>query len=93
MSSSYDAAAGSNVVYIVNRSLTEDAPLTIHWQNRKPTSVKAVYQLAGTDPKAANSFENPNAVVTKTIAAPAVRDGESQLVLPPLSFTVLECTL
>ncbi|MDL1915647.1 alpha-N-arabinofuranosidase [Anaerolineae bacterium CFX4] len=93
VSSSYDAAAGSNVVYIVNRSLTEDAPLTIHWQNRKPTSVKAVYQLAGTDPKAANSFENPNAIVTKTIAAPAVRDGESQLVLPPLSFTVLECTL
>ncbi|MBK9122282.1 MAG: alpha-N-arabinofuranosidase [Chloroflexi bacterium] len=93
VSSSFDAATGSNAVYIVNRSLSEHVPLTIHWQDRKPSSVKGAYQLAGTDPKAVNSFENPDVVVTKSIAAPAVQDGQSQLVLPPLSFTVLECGL
>lgn len=93
VSSSYDAATNSNVVFIVNRSLTESVPLTMHWQDRKPSQVKAAYQLAGSDPKAINSFENPNTIVTKSIAAPAVQDGKAQLVLPPLSFTVLEVAL
>lgn len=93
VSSSYDAASGNNVVFIVNRSLSESLPVTIHWQDKKPTRIKAVHQLAGTDPKAFNSFENPNVITTQSVAAPAVEDGRAQLVLPPLSFTVVEVAL
>jgi alpha-N-arabinofuranosidase len=93
VSSSYDAATGSNVVFIVNRSLTDDVPVTLQWQDKQPTRVTAAYQLAGNDPKAVNSFENPDAIVTKSIAAPKVQDGQTQLVLPPLSFTVVEVAL
>jgi alpha-N-arabinofuranosidase len=90
VSSSYDPATGSNVVFIVNRSLTDDVPVTLQWQDKQPTQVKAAYQLAGNDPKAVNSFENPDAIVTKSIAAPTVQDGQTRLTLPPLSFTVVE---
>jgi alpha-N-arabinofuranosidase len=93
VSSSYDPATGSNVVFIVNRSLTDDVPVTLQWQDKQPTQVKAAYQLAGNDPKAVNSFENPDAIVTKSIAAPTVQDGQTRLVLPPLSFTVVEVAL
>lgn len=93
VSSSYDAATGANVIYIVNRSQQESTPVTLNWQDKAPKAVKAAHQLAGNDPKAANTFENPNNIVTKSIAAPTVQDGRVQLTLPPLSFTVLEVTL
>ncbi len=93
VSSSYDAASGSNIVFIVNRSLSESLPVTLNWQDKKPTQIKAVHQLAGTDPKAFNSFENPNVITTKSVAAPALENGRAQLVLPPLSFTVVEVAL
>jgi alpha-L-arabinofuranosidase len=75
VSSSYDPVTGSNVVFIVNRSLTDDVPVTLQWQDQQPSSIKAAYQLAGNDPKAVNSFENPNTITTKSIAAPAVQAG------------------
>jgi len=63
------------------------------WQDVFPKGVRSAYQLAGTDPKAVNSFENPNQVVALSIAAPEIRDGSATLLLPPLSFTILDVVL
>ena len=63
------------------------------WQDRAPKSIKAVHQVAGTDPKAANTYEDPNQIIATSVAAPAVQDNSATLVLPPLSFTVVEVAL
>ena len=93
VSSSYDAATDANAVFIVNRSQTDSLPVELHWQDRVPQSISAVYQVAGTDPKAANSFENPNRIAAVKVAAPAIEDQGVLLVLPPLSFTAVEARL
>jgi alpha-N-arabinofuranosidase len=93
LAASHDTETGRNAIFIVNRSQTEGVPLELRWQDLKPKSVLSAQQLAGTDPKAANSFENPNQVVVVPIAAPEITDGCATILLPPLSFTVLEVAL
>jgi len=93
VSSSYNAETGTNVIFIVNRHQTEAVTTTLHWQDSLPTSIRSATQLAGTDPKAANSFENPNQVIAVAITPPDLKDSSATLVLPPLSFTVLEVAL
>jgi alpha-N-arabinofuranosidase len=93
VSSSYDETTGTQAIFIVNRSQTERLPVELHWQDRLPKSISAVHQLSGSDPKAANSFENPNQVVTTQVAAPNL-DGQSAMFhLPPLSLTAIEVAL
>ena len=59
------------------------------WHDGAPQRLDTVVQLAGSDPKAANTFEQPNVVVPRTLDALPVREGRAALSLPPLSFTVL----
>jgi alpha-N-arabinofuranosidase len=93
VSSSYDETNKMQAIFIVNRSQTECLTTELHWQDRLPNQIKTVYQLAGTDPKAFNSFENPNQVVATQIVAPGLDDHSTTLAIPPLSFTVLEVEL
>jgi alpha-N-arabinofuranosidase len=61
----------------------------IGWQGAAPAQVSAVYQLSGSDPKAVNTFAQPDTIVPKTLDGMPVRDGRITLRLPPLSFTVV----
>ena len=89
VSASHDAATNTTGVFIVNRSLTETINTEISIQGTPAGAVREAWQLAGTDPKASNSWEQPNAVTAQAIAKPVVRDGMCSLALPPLSFTAL----
>lgn len=93
VSSSYDAATGKNAIFIVNRSQTESVTVDLNWQDRAPKSINSARQVAGKDPKAANSFENPNNIVAVAVAAPALNGKSATMVVPPLSFTALDVTL
>jgi alpha-N-arabinofuranosidase len=93
VSSSYDEANQTNSIFIVNRCLADSLPAEIYWQDRVPQTISAVYQLAGTDPKAVNSFENPNQITSVKVPAPTLKDRCIQLVLPPLSFTAVEARM
>lgn len=93
VSASYDEGKNTNSLFIVNRSQTENVVLDLFWQDRGPQRINAVYQVAGTDPKAANSFENPNKVVSVSVAVPTVQDKRTTLSLPPLSFTAIDVRL
>jgi alpha-N-arabinofuranosidase len=93
VSASYDEAANAHAVFIVNRSQTESQPVEITWQAGKPGKITAVHQLAGTDPKTHNTFENPDAVTLKSIKVPKLDGNRTQIIVPPLSFTALEATL
>jgi alpha-L-arabinofuranosidase len=94
-----DAAAAHDVensrqaIFIVNRSQTESLPLELHWQAAVPTHIERAFQMAGSDPKAINTFENPNVVTTVPITVPHIVDGRAELRLPPLSFTVIDARL
>lgn len=90
VSSSYDEANNAHAVFIVNRSQQDSLPVELHWQDRAPQRIKAVHQITGTDPKAANSFENPNQVIPVNVAAPQISDHHAVILLPPLSFTALD---
>jgi alpha-N-arabinofuranosidase len=93
VSASYNEETGNHAVFIVNRSQSESVPVDLHWQDLKPSSIKSVSQVAGTDPKAANTYENPNQIVSAMVDAPQVSDGGTSIILPPLSFTALELSL
>jgi alpha-L-arabinofuranosidase len=94
VSASYDETSGKCVVFIVNRSQTESLPTELNWQARAPRSIDAVYQMSGSDPKVFNSLENPNQIVPVRLAVlPIVQDKIAELLLPPLSFTVIETLL
>ena len=89
VSASYDAESGASAVFIVNRSQQESEPVEIEWQNGAPGKNAHVYQVAGSDPKAANTFEQPNAVVPADLGEVALDGKKLSLRLPPLSFTVV----
>jgi alpha-N-arabinofuranosidase len=93
VSASQDDMAQKQAIFIVNRSQNESVPVELHWQDLRPSSINNVYQIAGTDPKAANSFDNPYMISTVSIAAPTIKDGIALLLLAPLSFTVLDISL
>lgn len=93
VSSSFDEATNAHAVFIVNRSQTESITIDLNWQDRAPQSITAVHQVAGTDPKLANSYESPNNVVAVKVAAPKVDGKVATITVPPLSFTAIEASL
>ncbi len=93
VSASFDEVSNRSAVFIVNRSQTESLIVDLRWTDRAPQSLAAVYQLAGTDPKAFNTFENPNQVIARQIAVPTLSDKTATIVLPPLSFTAIDAAM
>jgi alpha-L-arabinofuranosidase len=89
VSASYDAASDRGAVFIVNRSQTEEVVTELVWQSAAPGRITAVHQIAGTDPKASNTFEAPDVIVPRSFEGGPLRDARASLRLPPLSFTVL----
>jgi alpha-N-arabinofuranosidase len=90
VSASHDPATGKQAVFIVNRSPSEAQVTDLIWQSDAPKAIKAAWQMSGTDPKAMNSWEKPNAVRARAIKAPALQDGALRLKLPAMSYTALE---
>lgn len=94
VSASFNEETGAHAVFIVNRSQEASTLVEISWQDLKPKSIEAVYQVAGNDPKMANTFEAPEQIIARRIKSPVVSaDGRVDLMLPPLSFTALELVL
>jgi alpha-L-arabinofuranosidase len=89
VSASYDAETGNGALFIVNRSQTESVTVELIWQDGKPITAGEAWQLAGNDVKAANTWENPNAMSAQSITTPKIVDGKATMQLPPLSFTTL----
>jgi alpha-N-arabinofuranosidase len=93
VSASHNEETGEQAVFIVNRSQTDNVTVDLNWQDMKPKSIKSVQQVAGTDPKATNTYENPNQIIAVGVAAPQIKDGIATITLPPLSFTAIEVAL
>ncbi len=89
VSACHDPATGRQAVFIVNRSQIEAVPVEIAWHCGAPKLLGTVAQVGGVDPKAANTFDCPGAILPAALPPVRVVDGVAALELPPLSFTVL----
>jgi alpha-L-arabinofuranosidase len=89
ISASYDAETGNGAIFIVNRSQTDTISAELIWQDGERVTFDGAWQLAGTDVKAANTWDDPNAITAQSIATPQITDGVATMQIPPLSFTTL----
>lgn len=89
VAASYDQQHDRGAVFLVNRSHNEAITTTVSWQGMSPGRVTKVHQLSGNDPKAVNTFEQPDLIVPRFLAVPPIHDCQTSLQLPPLSFTVV----
>lgn len=89
VSGSYDEESGRTALFLVNRSLNEAETVTLNFTGWTPGASARVISLAGSDPKLANTFENPYVVAPQDAGTLSVQDGTATLRLPPLSFTVI----
>ncbi|HEX2994923.1 MAG TPA: alpha-L-arabinofuranosidase C-terminal domain-containing protein [Anaerolineales bacterium] len=89
VSASYDAETGRGALFLVNRSQSESVVTDVIWQDGQALRIDNAWQLTGNDPKATNTWDDPERIIAKAIPAPEVEAGHLTLSLPPLSFTVL----
>jgi alpha-N-arabinofuranosidase len=89
VSASFDAETQQGAIFLVNRSQTEALSTDILWQSEAPRQIANVYQIAGTDIKAVNTFEQPDTIVPRQITDVQMDGNKLSLHLPPLSFTVV----
>jgi alpha-N-arabinofuranosidase len=80
-------------VFVTNRSLDEKAPLEIHLADRAISSLRDAELLTGPDPKAANSFEQPDRIRSQEFKEVAVKGGRAKVELPPLSVAAMTLEL
>jgi alpha-N-arabinofuranosidase len=89
VSATHDPATGRGAIFIVNRSLSRTLATDIVWHDGLPESLRSVWQLAGRDPKAANTWQDPERLVPEEIESPEVAGGRARLPIPPLSFSTV----
>jgi alpha-N-arabinofuranosidase len=89
VSASYDDETQQGAVFLVNRDPTGAVATDIVWQNGKTIHIDEAWQLAGSDPKETNSWDEPNRLVANALPASTVKDDRVTVHLPPLSFTAI----
>ncbi len=91
VSASY-AEDGTLAVFGVNRSQTEAVDLVIHAADVRAVAITGVDQLSGTDPKAANSWEQPNLLTQQAGTATVNENGDVVFSIPALGFAAVRAT-
>jgi alpha-L-arabinofuranosidase len=86
---SFDAATASAAVFLVNRSLDEEAQVTIDVRTLSLTALQEASTLSERDPHAANTVDDQEAVRPRANASARVADGVLTVTLPPVSWTAL----
>jgi alpha-N-arabinofuranosidase len=66
----FDPKDGHACVLMLNRDTEAERELTLEWRDPTPTRVLVCETLTGPDVKAFNTFEQPQAVVPRTLEAP-----------------------
>ncbi|WP_332602229.1 arabinosylfuranosidase ArfA [Arthrobacter sp. S2(2024)] len=85
----YDADAAATSVFLVNRSRTEEATVTIDLTALDSAIVLDAQTLSDADVYAKNTLNDPNRVGLHPNKSAVVRDGVVEITLPPVSWTAL----
>ncbi|RYG19997.1 alpha-N-arabinofuranosidase [bacterium] len=72
-------------VFLVNRNLEEPMEVNVCLADTRVTSLIKAEILSGSDPKAENTFERPNAVVSRDHDEVCIKEGCMVVTLPPMS--------
>ena len=80
-------------VFAVNRSLDEAATVRIELADGEIAALESAEVLYGRDPKATNTFEQPDLVRSQLLEDVRVADGRAQVELPPLSVAAMSYLL
>jgi alpha-N-arabinofuranosidase len=80
-------------VFATNRSLAESAEVVVAFADRSIASVGPAEVLAGPDPKAANSYAQPDLVTARPFAGVRLAPGGAVLMVPPLSVVAVSLGL
>ncbi|MBC7783029.1 MAG: alpha-N-arabinofuranosidase [Burkholderiales bacterium] len=84
----YCTRTGRVMLSVVNRSMTDAQDVTLRLLDRKPTSISFASQTTGDDLKAANTFDNPNAVTPSPVKA-VIEGAAIRISLPKTSHAVV----
>ena len=76
-------------VFTTNRSLTEDAEVVVNLADGSFVSTMDAELLSGVDPKATNSFDEPEQITSQSFDRIDIQDGKAVLRLPALSFCAM----
>ncbi len=85
----YDETRGRTAVFAVNRSLTEEATLTIDTTTLGGLTVTSAVSLTDDDIHAANTLEDPERVAPRSNTSARGDGDEIVVTLPPVSWTAL----
>lgn len=76
-------------VFLTNRSLSESAPVEVEFPGGKIRSVQSAEVIAGSEPDAKNTYEQPDRVTSQPLQGVQVTDNGASLILPPLSVAAV----
>ncbi len=93
VSASFNVETREGATFIVNRSQTDPVTIDLTWAAEGSLSITSATQLAGSDPKELNTWDEPRRLVSQSIPAPAVEQGRATITVPPMSFTALATRL
>jgi alpha-N-arabinofuranosidase len=86
----YDEASGTTAVFLVNRSLDDEAEVVVDVRALGDVSVRGASSLYDDDLGAANTLEEPDRVGLRPTPTAEISDGLLRLVLPAVSWTAVE---
>ncbi|HZL02088.1 MAG TPA: alpha-L-arabinofuranosidase C-terminal domain-containing protein [Cellulomonas sp.] len=86
----YDEASGTTAVFLVNRSLDDEAEVVVDVRALGDVSVRDASSLYDEDLGAANTLEAPDRVGLRPTPSAEITDGLLRLVLPAVSWTAVE---
>jgi alpha-L-arabinofuranosidase len=76
-------------VFAINRSLDEPARIQVELADRSIAALVSAALLTGPDPKAANSFEQPDLVKPQPLEEVRIAAGQAGIEMPPLSLVAM----
>jgi alpha-N-arabinofuranosidase len=76
-------------VFMTNRSLAEEMPVQVNVADKSIVALASAEILTGPDPKAINSFEQPNLIRAIPFQDVKISGGMATIILPPLSVAAL----
>ena len=93
VSASYDVARDAVSVFLVNRSLSEDVDVQVSFGDRRAKPNLKTTVLAGNDPKAHNTWEEPNENRPVSGISTVDANGQVHVVAPSLGLTAIRVQL
>ena len=92
LSAVHDDKAGTLTLFALNRSLSEELPISLDAGGFGMLNVKQALQLADTDLKAINTKDHPDRIAPKPLTAVRAQATKLEATLSPASWNIIQLT-